>query len=273
VKQISALVIGFAVFAAAFAIAPARAEDLTAGKTPAQLFRSDCGACHHSPNGLVKERGNVSGLAAFLREHYTTKAESAAALAAYVSGLAPAGGGSARNGRERRRSEGDAPLTAAPAEHHRPAVEEPAGAAQPGVEFFEPPPADDPPHRRHSGSQPDAGKRRAAHDDGDAPRPPREVATAKSNAATRASQPQPASDPLARLRSYLSSGLNSESASAQAARTGAPKARKRRPDADETTTAPRENPEAPSAADAEPRPQPAAAASAPAETAPQGEPQ
>jgi hypothetical protein len=88
VKQISVRIIGFA---AAFAIAPALAEDLTAGKTPAQLFRSDCGTCHHSPSGLVKERRDIAGLTAFLREHYTTKSESAAALAAYVSGFASGG--------------------------------------------------------------------------------------------------------------------------------------------------------------------------------------
>jgi hypothetical protein len=219
VKQISALIIGFA---AAFVIAPAVAEDLTAGKTPAQLFRSDCSACHRSPNGLVKERGNVGDLTIFLRAHYTTKAESAAALAAYVSGLASPGGGSARNGRGDRRSESGAPVTA---------------AAVP----TEPKPADDQPSRRRHAvsSLDDAGKRRA-RDDGDAPRPPRDVATAASrpaagaNLATRVSQPEETADPLARLRSYVSSGLNSESASAQAARTGAPKARKRRPATDET---------------------------------------
>ncbi len=87
-KEISVRIIGFA---AVFAIAPALAEDLTAGKTPAQLFRSDCGTCHHSPSGLAKERRDIASLTAFLREHYTTKSDSAAALAAYVSGFAPGG--------------------------------------------------------------------------------------------------------------------------------------------------------------------------------------
>ena len=31
------------------------AQDLTAGKTPAQLFSSDCAACHHAPNGLGRK--------------------------------------------------------------------------------------------------------------------------------------------------------------------------------------------------------------------------
>jgi hypothetical protein len=195
--KISALIIGFAGFAAACAIAPARAEDLTAGKTPAQLFRSDCGECHRSPSSLVKERGNVSVVAAFLREHYTTNTESAAALAAYVSGLASPGG-PARSRSERRRSEGDTPQLD------------------------------------------DAGGRRRARDDGDVPRPPREVATGPRR----------------------SSGL-SESASVQAARTGAPKARKRRVGTDETAANP------PPAVRAEPK----LRAAAPAETSPQGEPQ
>jgi hypothetical protein len=226
--KISALIIGFAGFAATCAIAPARAEDLTAGKTPAQLFRSDCGACHRSPNGLVKERGNASGLAAFLRDHYTTNNGSAAALAAYVSGLASSGG-STRSRGERHRSDGDTPVTATavPADPN-PAVGPPA-------------------RRRHDAGQDDAGRRRA-RDDGDTPRPPREV-------------------------SHRSSGLDSESASSQAARTGAPKARKRRGGTDETAASPpeatRTNAEAPPAADAEPKP----AAGAPAETSPQGEPQ
>jgi hypothetical protein len=217
--KISALIIGFV---AACAIVPARAEDLTAGKTPAQLFRSDCGACHRSPNGLVRERGDVSGVAAFLREHYTTNTESAAALAAYVSGLASPGG-SARSRGERRRSEGDTPVAAVPVDP-KPAVDRPA-------------------RRRHDASQP--------ADDSKVPRPPRELATAPRRP----------------------SGLDSESASAQAARTGAPKARKRRGGTDETATNPpaatRTNAEAPPAADAEPKPE----AGAPAETSPQGEPQ
>jgi hypothetical protein len=158
VKEISIRIIGFA---AAFAIAPALAEDLTAGKTPAQLFRSDCGTCHHSPSGLVKERRDVGSLTGFLREHYTTTSGSAAALAAYVSGFGP-GGGPARS--------------------------------------------------RGSGNRNDA----------DAPRPPRGVPTS-----TQVSEP---ADPVSQLRNFLSSGVGSEGASDQTARTGTPKVHKRRPD-------------------------------------------
>jgi hypothetical protein len=248
-NRFSAIVFSAIVFSAiiglsaGLAAAPALAEDFTAGKTPAQLFRSNCGACHHSPNGLVKERGDVGGLTAFLREHYTTGSESAA-LAAYVSGFAsPAGRnrGPAASGRERR--SGNAPTTATEAS----ADIKPA--------------ADTATRRRASGDS----DRRRARDDGDVPRPPRGVGPAGGQS-REASQPQEASDPVTRLRSYLSSGLDSENASAQAARTGAPKARKHHPGNDDAAPAPA-NADAPPAAAAEPAPRPGA----PVEAAP-GEP-
>ncbi len=65
----------------------ALAQDFTAGKTPAQLFASDCSACHRLPNGLGKKY-DVGSLSGFLREHYTTKPDSAGALAKYVMGFA-----------------------------------------------------------------------------------------------------------------------------------------------------------------------------------------
>ena len=71
----------------ALASSAAVAQDLSAGKTPAQLFGSDCSACHRTPGGLAKNR-DVQTLAAFLRQHYTTNPKSAGALAAYVSGFA-----------------------------------------------------------------------------------------------------------------------------------------------------------------------------------------
>ncbi len=66
-------------------LALGQATDYSAGKTPAQLFSGDCSACHKSPRGLAKTRDPRS-LAGFLREHYTTKGESAGALAAYLLG-------------------------------------------------------------------------------------------------------------------------------------------------------------------------------------------
>jgi hypothetical protein len=65
------------------------AQDFTAGKTPAQLFASDCSACHRSPDGLGKKY-NTGSLTGFLRAHYTTKQETAGSLAKYVMGFAAA---------------------------------------------------------------------------------------------------------------------------------------------------------------------------------------
>jgi hypothetical protein len=267
VKQIWIFIVGFA---ASFAAAPAFAEDLTAGKTPAQLFRSDCGECHRSPNGLARGR-DVGALAAFLREHYTTKFDTADALAAYVAGVASTGAAARNRGtvspdreRTRGRSEGDTPATAANV---------PADAR----------PADDPrTHRRRAAGVSAGGEKRTVRDDGETPRPPRAVGTAspktsppKSNTPTRTSQPQDADDPISRLRSYLSSGLNSENATAQAGRTGAPKARKRRTSTDEVQPGAGANGAAPAATE---MPAVAAPATAPPPTdvppdAPPGEQQ
>ena len=80
--------VGFLAILAGFCAAPAAAQDFSAGKTAAQLFASDCTACHKSPAGLAKGQ-SVGSLTSFLREHYTTKDESAAALAAYLAGAGP----------------------------------------------------------------------------------------------------------------------------------------------------------------------------------------
>jgi hypothetical protein len=55
------------------------------GKTPAMIFANDCAACHKSTRGLATGRNSLM-LTLFLREHYTTSREQAAALAAYVLG-------------------------------------------------------------------------------------------------------------------------------------------------------------------------------------------
>jgi hypothetical protein len=80
--------VGFLAIVAGFCAAPASSQDFSAGKTAAQLFASDCAACHKSPAGLAKGQ-SAGSLTSFLREHYTTKPESAAALAAYLLGAGP----------------------------------------------------------------------------------------------------------------------------------------------------------------------------------------
>ncbi len=135
----------------------ARAQDFTAGKTPAQLFASDCSGCHRSPAGLAKNHDGRS-LTSFLREHYTTKPDTAGALAGYVAGF----GGSVEPRERPRQQSGVGPAAGtAPggsAEHSSgaperrarrepdavPAVEEPsARTAKPGDEL---------PNRRRGGA-------------------------------------------------------------------------------------------------------------------------
>jgi len=60
--------------------------DYSAGKTAPQLFASDCSACHRGPQGLANGRDAYT-LTGFLREHYTTKVESAGLLANYLVGV------------------------------------------------------------------------------------------------------------------------------------------------------------------------------------------
>src|ERR1700752_2646765 len=62
---------------------PAVAQNLEAGKQPSQLFTATCALCHKSPRGLLKTVA-PSALPSFLRQHYTTSQEMAAALSAYV---------------------------------------------------------------------------------------------------------------------------------------------------------------------------------------------
>ena len=57
--------------------------NLGRGKTGAQLYASNCAACHKSPQSVSKATG-IFGLESFLREHYTTSGESAAAIATYL---------------------------------------------------------------------------------------------------------------------------------------------------------------------------------------------
>jgi hypothetical protein len=191
----------------ALASSAALAQDLTAGKTPAQLFGSDCSACHRTPAGLAKNR-DAPTLAAFLRQHYTTNPNSAGALAAYVSGFAG---------------------TAAP----RPAP----GISATGDEVRTTArPGENPARRRQTAELSGDGEKRRRED---APAPPRAVGVAAAAAqpaaegrigesatlpahpvgpGARAGTTSGPVDPLARLRAYAASGLGYEAAAAEAAR-------------------------------------------------------
>jgi hypothetical protein len=68
------------------AAAPAQAQvNIDQGKSPAEIFSGDCGTCHKTAKGLANGR-NAGALAGFLREHYTSSAQQASSLAAYVLG-------------------------------------------------------------------------------------------------------------------------------------------------------------------------------------------
>src|SRR6516164_8198894 len=78
-----ALLVPWVVAAAALtADAQAQAQaNLDAGKSAAQIFADTCNACHRSPREIRPTS------AAFLREHYTTGAREAAAMAAYLASV------------------------------------------------------------------------------------------------------------------------------------------------------------------------------------------
>jgi hypothetical protein len=113
-------------------LAPAigRAQtNLDRGKSASQLFAGSCVECHKSPQALAKGK-NAATVAEFLREHYTTGRDQAAALAAYVvsghdtvaspvPGRRPAAGGVAT---QRPPSASDATANANP-KPHRPSEE------------------------------------------------------------------------------------------------------------------------------------------------------
>jgi hypothetical protein len=66
-----------------FAADPVRAQNLEAGKTPAQIFAGSCTACHKGSRGLLRTvpPGSLPG---FLRQHYTTSPDMAKMLSAYL---------------------------------------------------------------------------------------------------------------------------------------------------------------------------------------------
>lgn len=108
-RSLAAVIAIFAGLAPAMALAQ---TNLDKGKTPGQIFASDCAACHKAARGLAKGRDS-SALTEFLREHYTTSREQAAGLAAYVLRGGVESAGSAEKGQK--------PST----EHARASAEEP----------------------------------------------------------------------------------------------------------------------------------------------------
>jgi mono/diheme cytochrome c family protein len=81
-RQLSLLVIAAALLTGGLA----RAEDLDANKSGAQLFAAGCTTCHHSPKGLTKDRFSLT-LWLYLQQHYTTSSASAAKLTSYLESV------------------------------------------------------------------------------------------------------------------------------------------------------------------------------------------
>jgi hypothetical protein len=218
----------------------ASAQDFTAGKTPAQLFSSDCSTCHHQPNGLGKKYDNGS-LASFLREHYTTKPDTAGALAKYVMGFAtlraapitapsadetaaarPAEDPKARRRttstlsgdgeKPVRRSQPNTPAPNAPSTDERPT----AAVARAATEVAAPPASPVP--RNTTAPPPRASE-------GDASPPAAKLNDYAHSGAAAASRE--AADPLARIRAYAASGAGPQEAAAEAPRPASGKSHRR----------------------------------------------
>jgi hypothetical protein len=220
------------------------------GKTPAQIFSSDCNVCHKSARGLVQGR-SAGGITDFLRQHYTASREQAAALAAYILG---AGGNDGRKPAVERASR-------PPEESGRPSnrqvrrppkgVESPGRAAKlqppPGDEEEEAkPPADVPISVEEPTRRPRERERPAARPS-EKEKPARGRHEPKSTAAKRGRHPAPAEAALPVHETPTASVSGAPSAAEHAAVPSAPP-----PAASSPSAAAASSPPATAAAPAEP---------------------
>jgi len=149
-----------------FGATPADAQNLEAGKPPSQIFSSTCSLCHKSARGLLKSVSPGS-LPGFLRQHYTTSTDMAAAMSAYVlsNGAANAalgGGNLTKQGQESKSGAATPQPGAEPAGRGRkpPARE----AARPDADGLQDgiPPGAGTPDQAQTARQKAAAERRAA---------------------------------------------------------------------------------------------------------------
>ena len=153
----------FALIMVAFGVAlPAFGQEvLESGKSPAQIFASDCAVCHKSPQGLARS-GGIFGLSNFLREHYTSSRETAAALSAYLQSLdVPAAKPQPQRRNAAKPGEGSKPAAdrkpaAKPGEAkpENASATAPAAAPPPPPAAETKPPAETPPEAKPSESKP-----------------------------------------------------------------------------------------------------------------------
>jgi hypothetical protein len=232
----------------------AMAQDFTAGKTPAQLFSSDCSTCHHLPNGLGKKY-DTGSLGSFLREHYTTKPDTAGSLAKYVMGFAtlraapitaPSGdeGGAARSAEDpkaRRRTSnlsGDGEKPARPRPSSNP-PSNPPGSLQGNPQTSEEPPRPaaaiaQPSPAVEAAVQPPAARNappaRARGSESESSPPAAKLNDAKLNDYARSGAavvPREAADPISRIRAYATSGAGPQEAAAEAPKPASGKSHRR----------------------------------------------
>src|SRR5215831_8224777 len=106
------------------------------GKRASELFANYCAVCHKSTRGLANGRSSLS-LSLFLREHYATSGQQAAALAAYVisaGGNAPAAKPERAKSEEPKGQEAKGHETKPHAASTKSEPEKPAPGGQPGRE-------------------------------------------------------------------------------------------------------------------------------------------
>ena len=183
-----ALTIGFLAL-----LAPATAHaqtNIDQGKSASQLFANACAECHKAPHTLAKGK-SATTVAEFLREHYTTGRDQAAALAVYVvSGrdtvAAPVPGRKPAAAAAQR--PGEAPSANANAKPHRPGEAE---ATSSGGSMMNPLVRSEPVSRD---SKPTTATRNRRKEPGtpEGPQEPAAVAHAPSDAAEAAAHPEPA---------------------------------------------------------------------------------
>ena len=180
----------------------AAAQDYDAGKNGPQLFASDCNACHKGPAGLAKGRDR-GALTSFLKEHYTSKQESAALLAAYLLGAGP---GDARQDKADAGPGGPKSKRKADREGE-PKADQKADAKV--DQKPEPKPRAEPAAPRSDDQDEEAAKRRTA----EAPKGPAETILSKlhyyGSARGEPKDTVRSSNPQARLQSYATSGSTS----------------------------------------------------------------
>lgn len=141
---------------------PATAQNLEAGKPPSQIFSSTCSLCHKSSRGLLKSVSPGS-LPGFLRQHYTTSTDMAAAMSAYVlsngaANAAPGGGNLTKQGQEAKSGPKPEPGPEHAAKGRKPPSREATGPAD--ADGLQQPGASDPQAR--TARQKAAAERRAA---------------------------------------------------------------------------------------------------------------